>query len=56
MGQGLEWKLRTTILLFMFRYLSVRAALPARALGLFTRLSLEFRTELASLVGSGCME
>lgn len=38
MGQGLGWKLRTTILLFMFRYLSVGEAPPTHALGLFTQL------------------
>lgn len=37
MGQDLGWKLRTTILLFMFRYLSVGEAPPTHALGLFTQ-------------------
>lgn len=42
--------------LFIFRYLFVREVPPT--LALFTQLSLESlaRTELVSLVGSGCME
>lgn len=47
MGQGLRWKPRAPILVFMFRYLSVREAVPTHA------LSLEplARTELVSLGG-----
>lgn len=53
MGQGLRWKPRATILVFVFRHLSVREAVPTHALGLFTQLSLESlaRTELVSLGG-----
>lgn len=53
MGQGLRWKPRAPILVFMFRYLSVREAVPTHALGFFTQLSLESLaiTELVSLGG-----
>lgn len=34
MGQGLRWKLRATMLVFVFRHLSVREAVPHSCFGL----------------------